>query len=130
MIHLDISVLVAALTGAARLAGDLRAVVGEGERVVFSTMVLYEWLRGPRTPGELRAQAVLFSSDQAIPFDTRAAERAAALYRLVARPRGREIDLAIASCAIEQDAALWTLNIGDFRDIPRLRLHVPARRRG
>ncbi len=38
------------------------------------------------------------------------------------RPRSREVDLAIAACALTQGAALWTLNPRDFSDIPRLRL--------
>jgi predicted nucleic acid-binding protein len=40
----------------------------------------------------------------------------------VKRPRGREIDLAIAACALQDGAALWTLNTADFRDVPELRL--------
>jgi len=44
------------------------------------------------------------------------------LYRKVRRPRGREIDLAIAATAILRDAALWTLNRDDFRDIESLPL--------
>ena len=35
----------------------------------------------------------------------------------------REIDLAIAPCAISWDASLWTLNPEGFVDIPGLRLH-------
>jgi len=44
------------------------------------------------------------------------------LYRQVKRPRGREIDLAIAACALSSGAALWTLNVSDFRDVPELSL--------
>jgi len=40
----------------------------------------------------------------------------------VARPRGRELDLAVAASAMVHGAAIWTLNPGDFRDIPGLRL--------
>ncbi len=47
---------------------------------------------------------------------------AAALYRDLARPRGREIDLVIAACAIANGASLWTLNQKDFSDIPGLTL--------
>jgi len=36
--------------------------------------------------------------------------------------RGREIDLAVAACAVANGAAIWTLNPGNFRDIPGLRL--------
>ena len=47
---------------------------------------------------------------------------AARLYRTVRSPRGREIDLAIAACALMHRAALWTLNPRDFSDVPHLRL--------
>ena len=88
----------------------------------MSTLVLYEWRRGPRTREELRAQEALFPSAEAVPFATREAERAAEAYRKMRRPRGREIDLAIAACAMMHGAALWTLNVGDFADIPGLEL--------
>jgi predicted nucleic acid-binding protein len=42
---------------------------------------------------------------------------AADAYSRMRRPRGREIDLAIAACAIAHGAALWTLNRADFADI-------------
>lgn len=35
------------------------------------------------------------------------------------------MDLAIAACALEHGAALWTLNRDDFADIPDLRLFEP-----
>jgi len=38
----------------------------------------------------------------------------------VSRARGREIDIAVAACAIANGAAIWTLNPADFRDIPGL----------
>ena len=38
------------------------------------------------------------------------------------RVRGREIDLAVAACALADGAALWTLNQRDFDDIPNLKL--------
>ncbi len=46
----------------------------------------------------------------------------AKLYRSVSRARGREVDLAIAACAIVNNAFVWTLNSKDFADIPNLRL--------
>ena len=124
MIHLDTSVLIDALTGPARRGPSLRQAVREGQRVLVCTLVLYEWLRGPRTENDLRVQQALFPMDQAVGVDAVTAARAAALYRRVKRPRGREIDLAIAACAIEYDAALWTRNPEDFEDIPGLLLHV------
>jgi predicted nucleic acid-binding protein len=124
VIHLDTSLLVDALTGPRRSAPALRAAIADGERILLSTLVLYEWQRGPRHAAELAAQEELFPSGVAVPFDSAAAERAAGLYRAVRRPRGREIDLAIAACAIVQDAALWTLNAEDFTDVPGLRLYL------
>jgi predicted nucleic acid-binding protein len=123
MTHLDTSVLVDALTGPRRSAAALRAGIASGERLAISTLVLYEWMRGPRAPAELDAQAQLLPADEAVAFDARAAARAAALYRQLRRPRGRELDLAIAACALVHEAKLWTLNRGDFDDIPGLALY-------
>ncbi len=122
MTHLDTCVLVDALTGPRRSAPALRALIEGGERVSFSTLVLYEWRRGPRHPDEVRVQEALFPAEDVVAFDAAAAAVAARLYRQVRRPRGREIDLAIAACAISRDAALCTCNPDDFSDIPGLRV--------
>lgn len=127
MIHLDTSVLVDALTGPLRSAPALRAAIAAGERVEFSSLVLYEWLRGPRRDEEVAAQEALFPREAAAPFGSPEARVAAELYRSVVRPRGREIDLAIAASAIVRGARLWTLNAADFRDVPRLGLYAVPR---
>lgn len=126
MILLDTSVLVDSLTGPRRSARALRRAIAQGERVVLATLVLYEWLRGPRRPEELAAQEALFPRGSAIPFGPTEAATAAELYEKVSRARGRGIDLAIAACAIGADARLWTLHVVDFDDIPRLELYRPA----
>jgi predicted nucleic acid-binding protein len=125
VIHLDTSLLIDALTGPKRSAPALRAAIGGGERMAVSTIVLFEWLRGPRIRAELDAQDALLPRETAIPFDAAAARRAADLYASLRRPRGREIDLAIAACALVHHASLWTLNRGDFGDIPGLTLYEP-----
>jgi predicted nucleic acid-binding protein len=61
-----------------------------------------------------------------VPFGVPEAAVAAKLYRQVRKARDREIDIAIAACAITREAALWTLNRGDFADIPGLILATPA----
>ncbi len=122
MIHLDTSVLVDALTGARRSAPALRKTFERGERVALSTVVLYEWLRGPRREVEIVDQEALFPLDQAQPFSAREAAVAAGLYRQVSRARDREFDLAVAACALTSGAILWTLNDVDFQDIPGLTL--------
>jgi len=120
MIHLDTSALVDALTGARRSAAGLRAAIDRGERIQLSAIVLYEWLRGPRHTIELADQEALFPQGAAVAFGPVEAARAARLYARVKRPCGREIDLAIAACAIVHGASLWTLNRNDFSDIPGL----------
>jgi predicted nucleic acid-binding protein len=121
MILLDTSVLIDSLSGPKRSAHSLRKVIEAGERILVPSLVLYEWLRGPRLPAEIAAQEALFPSDQSLAFGPREAAVSAQLYKSVSRPRGREIDLAIAAFAIVKDAELWTLNNDDFADIPKLR---------
>lgn len=126
MILLDTSVLVDALTGPRRSATALRGAIEAGERFLLPSLVLYEWLRGPRGREELAAQEALLPREQAIPFGPEEAALAARLYSEIPRPRGREIDLAIAASALTHDAHLWTLNRADFHDIPHLVLYEPS----
>ena len=82
-------------------------------------------MRGPRLRQELAAQKALFPRESAVQFSYEEAARAAGLYGEVIRPRGREIDLAIAATALVQRARLWTLNVTDFEDIPDLEVSLP-----
>ena len=122
MIVLDTSVLIDSLSGAKRSAGALRNAIERGERMLVPALVLYEWLRGPRLAAEITAQEALFPAEAALVFGPREAALSAELYHSLRRPKGREIDLAIAASAIVRDAQLWTLNMSDFEDIPKLRL--------
>jgi len=123
MIHLETSALIDALTGPRRSGPRLRQLIEQGERVLLSSIVLFEWRRGPRTPQEIADQEALFpNADNVVLFGPDEAIAAAAIYRRVPRPRGRELDIAIAACAIGDNATLWTLNPGDFKDIPALKL--------
>ena len=122
MIHLDTSVLVDSFSGAKRLAPELRQLIERGERLFLSAIVLFEWRRGPRIPEQIEIQEALFPSSDAITFGTVEALLAADLYKTMKRPRGRELDIAIAACAITHDAELWTLNRNDFKDVPNLKL--------
>ncbi len=122
IVHVDTSALVDALTGPRRSLETLIALIDQSHRPAISTIVLYEWLRGPRTRAEVAAQEDLFPAAEAVAFGPAEAAAAARLYKGVTRPRGREIDLAVAACALTNGARLWTLNPVDFRDIPDLRL--------
>ena len=122
MTHLDTSVLVDALTGRRRSAPSLTVLIATGEPVAISTLVLYEWLRGPRHDAEVEDQETLLPAARAVPFGSQEAVVAAMLYRSVGRARTREFDLSIAACALARGARLWTLNPRDFADIPELTL--------
>ena len=121
MVILDTSVLIDSLTGPKRSEPALYRLVQQGERIALPCLVLYEWLRGPRTRQEIADQEDLFPAHAALPFGPEDAALSAELYRTAPRARGREIDLAIAACAIRREAELWTLNPRDFADIPGLR---------
>lgn len=124
-VHLDTSVLVDALTGTRRSSAALARAVARGHVIAVSALVLYEWRRGPRETQEIVDQEALLPGSEARAFGPAEAARAAVLYRSVKRPRGRDMDIAIAACALEQRARLWTLNPADFRDIPELELYQP-----
>jgi len=123
IVHLDTSVMVEAFLPNGAAAERLRAVAASGDRPTFSTVALFEWLRGPRGPAELKLRRVMFPDDAILPFGIGEAERAAAIYKKVKSGRRREADIAIAACAMEHGAALWTLNPKDFADIPGLTLY-------
>jgi len=122
VILLDTSVLIDSLSGSKPAAPALRRAIEMRERILIPSLVLYEWLRGPRLPEEIAAQEALFPSESTISFGPAEAALSAKLYQSLRRPRGREIDLAIAACAMTREAELWTRNAADFRDIPGLRL--------
>ncbi len=124
-VHIDTSVVIDAFSSPYRSRPALRALIAAGHRPAVSTPVLYEWLRGPRHEAEMRDQEAVLPVAMALPFDASCAETAARLYRAIRRPRGREMDVAIAACAIEHGAALWTLNTEDFDGLPDLRLYRP-----
>ena len=119
---LDTSFLVDALTGKKASAPALMQVLGQGEQITLSSIVLYEWLRGPRSPAEVASQEALFPSGSAVSFNAADARLSADIYRSLKRARTREADIAIAATAIRHEAHLWTLNPKDFADIPGLSL--------
>jgi len=122
-VHVDTSVLVDALTGPRRSLAQLERVVRAGHVIGISTLVLYEWRRGPRSEQEIADQESLLPAIEACPFGSHEADAAARIYRELRRARGRDMDIAIAACAIERGARLWTLNPDDFRDLPGLELY-------
>ena len=125
MILLDTSVLVGAFTGPRDLLVPLTGTVQLGERLGISALVLYEYLRGPRSEAEIVQQEQVFPAHSALPFGSTEAAIAARLSRQLTRPRQRTIDIAIAATVLAHEATLWTVSTQDFRDIPGLRLYEP-----
>jgi predicted nucleic acid-binding protein len=126
LIHLDTSVLVDAFSGSRRGLPGIRAATAHGDVLTFSTLVLYEWLRGPRVETETAAVSQFFELEELPIFGVREARRAASLFERVKGARRRQADLAIAACAIEHSAHFWTLNRADFADVPGLTLYARA----
>jgi predicted nucleic acid-binding protein len=92
----------------------------------LSTLVLYEWLRGPRTVEEAAAREALFPDETTVVFGSAKAALAADRYRSLRRPRVRAADLAVAAGALAHGAFLWTLNPEDFADVPGLSIYRAA----
>ena len=110
IVHLDTSVLVDALSGRRRSLAALERTVAAGHAIAMSALIFYEWRRGARTPEELDDQEALLPSPDIREFGPSEASRAAEIYRALKRARGRDMDIAIAACALEHGAQLWTLN--------------------
>jgi predicted nucleic acid-binding protein len=125
-VHLDTSVLVDALTGSRRSLPGLERTIASGHVLGCSTLVMYEWLRGPRTEDERTHLEWLVPASYAHAFGTHEATAAADIYRRLKRARGRDMDIAIAACAVTHGAQLWTLNPADFADLPGLALYSVA----
>jgi predicted nucleic acid-binding protein len=121
IVHLDTSILIEALAPSEH---DLLVrAISRDDILAVSTLVLYEWHRWPRTGEQRQTFDALFTADRVVPFGADEARTAAQIYRTVRRGRTREVDIAIAACALERGAALWTRNEADFRDIPGLTLY-------
>ena len=123
-VHLDTSLLVHAFSSTTNRR-IIDTATEQGHALLISSLVLYEWLRGPRSPEELALADAFFPAESIVDFGADEARAAAALFKAVPRARQRGADLAIAACAIEHGAALWTLNPNDFRDIHGLKLYRP-----
>lgn len=98
----------------------LLAVLDTPSVVKMSAVAWYEFARGPRSPEQLAVARTFLLEDGVVSFSEDHAERAAAIFSLLGRPRRRAADIAIAAAAISDGAALLTANPSDFEGIPDL----------
>jgi predicted nucleic acid-binding protein len=126
LVHLDTSVIIDAFTGHRHSLRRVETATRAGHVLAYCALVEYEWLRGPRVSAEKEAVHRFFGAHVVVPFGEREAATAASLYRAVKRARQRQADLAIAACAVEHGAHLWSLNAGDFDDVPGVTLYRPS----
>ena len=75
LIHLDTTVLVDAFSGGRHSLPAVRTATARGDSLTFSTIVLYEWLRGPRTAGETSAVDAFFAENLLAVFGNGEAQR-------------------------------------------------------
>ena len=87
IVHLDTPVLVEALRPAGHTHDQLRALVSAGDRPTLCSIVLFEWLRGPRTPAELALREAVLPDEWVVTFGPAEAACAARLYQGVPRPQ-------------------------------------------
>src|SRR4030095_11055335 len=93
LIHLDTSLLIDAFSGGRRSLDRVRAVTANADVITFCTIVLFEWLRGPRTQDESEAVEAFFELDLLPSFGRAEAACAAGLYRQVKGARQRQGEL-------------------------------------
>lgn len=113
MIHLDTNFLVRGLVEGTREARQLDDWCAGGEPLAICSLVWAEFLCGSVGAPE-RALEIEFIGD-VLDVGIAHAERAAALFNAGGRRRHSLPDCLIAACAIEDDAALATVNVEDFR---------------
>ena len=93
---------------------QLLAWAAAGETFCTAASAWYEFLCGPVTPAQIETMLAILQGG-IMPFAADQAQVAARLYNAAERPRRLRVDAMIAATAISHQAALATLNIGDFK---------------
>jgi predicted nucleic acid-binding protein len=122
VIHLDTNFLIRALERGSREDRRIRSWVTAGEALQMSAISWAEFQCGPLPYGVDAAVRDLVTGVR--PVAAAHAARAAALFNAGGRRKNSLPDCLIAACAIEDDAALATANVEDFRRFVPLGLRL------
>lgn len=122
MIYLDTSFLIRALVPGSPQDTRLREWLVAGENLAMSAVAWAEFLCGPvdARMEEMVADIVV----ERTAFSIGHASLAARLFNESGRRRGTLIDCMIAAAAIDDDAAIATVNVADFKRFESLGLRL------
>lgn len=112
MTHFDIWAPVGALTGRPTAAPALRRLIVDGNRLLWPRSCSTNGAADPARPTRSPDHEAFVPAASPVAFGTREAAIAADLCARMPRARRREINIAIAACAIVHGAASWSLNEG------------------
>jgi len=126
LVHLDTDFLVYAVTSSGVEHRRLRVLSGTETQIQISSVVWYEFCRGPRTPDQIAVARSFFFEDSILPFSEELSILAADVFRQLQSTRRRSSDIAIGVTAAAMGALLITRNAADFAGIPGLEIEVVA----
>ncbi|HSK02444.1 MAG TPA: type II toxin-antitoxin system VapC family toxin [Kofleriaceae bacterium] len=118
--HIDTDFLVYSLSVRGPERRRMTRLLESGSPLEASSLVWYEFARGPRMPEQLAIARDLFGPDGILPFSEELAEAAADQFRRLGSPRKRAADIAIGVVARSRGAILLTRNKRDFAGIDGL----------
>ncbi len=114
-VHLDTSFLIRALVRDSAQDAKLRQWIGAGTLLEMSAIAWAEFLCGPVNAVSVDLATRVVRERK--PFSEEDAVLAAELFNQSGRRRGSFADCMIAAAALQGDAALATVNEGDFERI-------------
>lgn len=120
--HVDTDVLIYAISMRGPERQRVEKLLASETVIEISSLVWYEFARGPRTPEQLAVVRGMFNDRGVIPFSEELAETAADQFRRLGSPRKRAADIAIGVVARSRNAILLTRNSRDFAGIDGLDL--------
>jgi predicted nucleic acid-binding protein len=112
-LHLDTNIFIASAEPNHLLRAQLLRWRSEGRTLSTSAMAWAEFRCGPASPSLIAAWE-FWIAGRIVPIDESLAELGADLFNATGRRTRSLADCLVAACAIQQNAALATLNIADF----------------